>query len=82
MINSFGRKTTPRRLCMSVDLRKTFDTVAKAFDTTLEGFDFSEELAKILDQCYKTNSFSAFVDEEPLTKFTSQREFQQNKRIP
>lgn len=49
MLNSYGRKATPPRVCMSIDLRKAFNSISwAAIDTSLEAFGFSPELRFIL----------------------------------
>lgn len=50
MSRRFGQKSTPRRFCMRVDLRKAFDTLSwTANDTTLSGMGFLEDFRHILD---------------------------------
>lgn len=82
MTRSFGQKSTPRRFCMTVDLRKAFDTLSwSAIDATLAVMGFSEEVRQMLDQCYCTTSFSVLCDDEPMARFESQRELRQGDPI-
>lgn len=78
MIVGYNRKATPRIFCMSVDFYKTFDTISwKAIDATMESLGFSEELRRILSQCYQTPSFLVLVNGEPTPRFTNQRGLRQ-----
>lgn len=79
MLNGFGRRTTASRFCMSMDLRKFFDSISwSAINATLEGFGFSIEMHFILKECYSTPSFFILNDGEPIELLKSQRGLRQD----
>lgn len=62
--------------------RNVFDSISReAIEETLMGMGFSDEVRKILSQCYRTLTFLILVDGEPSARFVSQRELRQGDPI-
>lgn len=63
MLYGFGRKRTPRRCCLSIDLKKAFDTIRwEAIFSTFETYGFSPLLCKMIWNCISTVSFPVLVE--------------------
>lgn len=77
MLYGFERRRTPKRYCLSIDLRKAFYTVKlEAIISTLKAYGFSPHLCKIIWNCISTTSFSIFVEGSSIPPFRNHRGYQ------
>lgn len=81
MLHGYGGIRTPKRCCISIVLRKIFDTVkCKAIITTLKAMGFSQKCAKIINNCISTAS-SVLIKGTPTAPFKNQRGIRQGDTL-
>lgn len=70
----FGRKRTPRRVCLSVDLRKAFDSLKwDAILEALRAMGFSTDFRNLIRNYIVTASFSVIVEGSPSRPFDNSK---------
>lgn len=80
MLYGFGRKRTPKRFCLSIDLKKASDIVKwEAITGTLEALGFSALFIKMVWNAVPSAFFSVLTEGSPTLPFKNPRGIRQGE---